>query len=113
MLRSAERSPASGLSVIEASRLLASGLLMIHVKEKSLSPLQAENAMEELAAAIRKDLTGKDVDWRDESSLKAVPFTKGMLVQFLVTVVSGKTSLSSIPTPSTLSLGEIWWERIR
>lgn len=113
LLRGKERSPGSGLSVIEASRLLSSGLLMIHVKEKSLSPLQAENTMEELSAAIRKDLIGKDVDWRDESSLKAVPFTKGMLLQFLTTVVSGKMSVSSVPTPSTFSLGEIWWERIR
>lgn len=113
LLRAEVRSPGSGLSVIEASRLLASALLMIEVKTKVMSPLAAENAMEELSAAIRRDLTGKDVDWRDESSLKTVPFTRGMLLRFLATVVTGRVSVSSVPVPSTLPLGEIWWERIR
>ncbi len=86
---------------------------MIEVKNKSITPLQAENTMEELSAAIRKDLTGKDTDWRDESALKTVPFTRGMLIQFPSTVVTGSRSKPAVPPPSLLPLGEIWWERIK
>lgn len=111
-LRREERSPASGLSVGEASDLLASGLLMIHTKMKSLSPIEAENAFQELSAAISKELVSKDINWRDESILRTTPFTRGMLLSFLSTVVSGKTSVSNIPTTGSIPLGELWWERI-
>ena len=111
-LRREERSPASGLSVGEASDVLASGLLMIHTKTKSLSPGDAEKKFEELSAAITKDLLGKETNWRDESVLRTTPFTRGMLLSFLSTVVSGRVTVSSTPIAGSVPLGELWWERI-
>jgi hypothetical protein len=112
-LRQDTRSPGAGLTISEAADILASGLLMIEVRAKALTPLEADQKFEELAIAIRKDFLGKDVDWRQESLIRTLPFTRAMLIHFLTTVVSAKTSISSVPPPPTFSLGEIWWERIK
>jgi hypothetical protein len=107
------RSPATGLSVAQASDILASGLLMIYVKEEVLTPLDAENLFQQLSSAITKDFLGKDINWRQESITRATPFTREMLLTFLSTVTSNTTSISSLPPPSTIPLGEAWWERVQ
>ncbi len=103
-LRQNIRSPMSGLSVTEASQILASGLLMMNVKAQSLSQQDAEKKFQELSAAIRKDILGTESSWREANSLNTTPFTRRMLLEFLATVVNKKTSVSP--------LGEIWWDRI-
>lgn len=112
-LRSEFRSPGSGLSVDEAADILASTLLMIHVKSRTMSPQEAETYIESLRAAIIEDLVGKDVNWRDTAMLKTTPFTRQMLLQFLATATSGKTSVTSVAPPPSVPLGEAWWERVR
>ncbi len=112
-LRSEFRSPGSGLSVDEAADILASTLLMIHVKSRTMSPQEAETYIESLRAAIIEDLVGKDVNWRDAAMLKTTPFTRKMLLQFLATATSGRTSVTSVAPPPSVPLGEAWWERVR
>lgn len=112
-LRSEFRSPGSGLSVDEAADILASTLLMIHVKSRTMSPQEAETYIESLRAAIIENLVGKDVNWRDEAIVKTTPFTRKMLLQFLATATSGRTSVTSVAPPPSVPLGEAWWERVR
>jgi hypothetical protein len=101
------------MTIDEASKVLASALLMIHVKANTMTPQEADAAVESLAAAISQDLLGKDVDWRDIGILKTTGLTRKMLTQFLVTVATGRTNYGSVPGASDLSYGQIWWERIR
>lgn len=112
-LRMELRSPGSGLSIDEAADILASTLLMIHVKSRTMSPQEAETYIEPLRAAIIEDLVGKDVNWRDEAIVRTTPFTRKMLLQFLATATSGRTSVTSVAPPPSVPLGEAWWERIR
>jgi hypothetical protein len=109
------RSPADPLTLGEASDVLASALLRILVKQQKLTPQQAEAAATDLAAGIAKDLLGKDLDWRDEAILRNTPFSRQMLVQFLITVIRNRTSAVSTNQPSaqSLPLGEVWWQRVK
>ncbi len=112
--RQETRSPASGLNLREGSDLLASSVLMILVKEGQLTPQKADLLASSVSAAISRDLLGKEVNWRDEGLLVRTPFTRAMLVKFLITVVQNRRFVLPVAkVSSTLSLGEIWWERLR
>lgn len=112
--RQETRSPASGLNLREGSDLLASSVLMILVQQSQLTPQKADLIASSVSAAISRDLLGKEVNWRDEGLLVRTPFTRAMLLKFLVTVVQNRRYVLPISkVSSTLSLGEIWWERIK
>lgn len=108
------RSPASGLSLKEAGDMLASSLLLIYVRQGTMTPQEAEGRETEISAAISRDLLGKDLDWRDEGLLAATPFTRKMLLQFLVTVTQDRRSAVSLESVfSQVPIGELWWERLK
>ncbi len=75
-----------------------------------MTPEAAKGEAEGMRIAILKDLLGND-DWKNEGILLKIPFTRSMLIKFLATVTEHRTKQSS--PSSSLSLGEIWWERVR
>ncbi len=112
--RQETRSPASGLNVQEGSDLLASALLVMLVNQGSISPQKADLIASSVSSAISRELLGKELNWRDEGLLVRTPFTRGMLLKYLGTVVLNRRHVSvASKVSSTLSLGEIWWERLK
>lgn len=108
------RSPASGLSLKEAGDMLASSLLLMYVRQGTMTPQEAEGRETEISAAISRDLLGKDVNWRDEGLLASTPFTRKMLLQFLVTVTQDRRAAESLEAVfSQVPIGELWWERLK
>lgn len=108
------RSPASGLSLREAGDMLASSLLLMYVRQGTMTPQEAEGRETEISAAISRDLLGKDLDWRDEGLLASTPFTRKMLLQFLVTVTQDRRTAVSLESMfSQVPIGELWWERLK
>lgn len=112
--RAETRSPASGLNVQEGSDLLASALLVMLVNQGSISPQKADLIASSVSSAISRDLLGKELNWRDEGLLVRTPLTREMLLKYLATVVQNKRHVSLVSkVSSTLSLGDIWWERLK
>lgn len=114
ILRGEKRDSKEPLNMKDASDILASALLRIAVKQAHISSQHAEGLAAEVAAAIRRDLMNTDLDWRDEALIRQTVFTRGMLVRFLATLILHPADTSSSDTLSLpVSLGEIWWERVK
>jgi hypothetical protein len=114
------RSPASGLSVLEASDLLSSSLLHLALTEQLLSLEEAQNLSTDLSFSILKelltftDITDVNLE-RDTQTLKTIPFTRQMLLQILRSFLLQKPTLPQSvgeEWPAGRSLGEDWWERV-
>ncbi len=112
LLRKDARSPAGGLSVEEGSEILSSALLTLLVRQKILSPQNGELKAAELTFALQKTFLGGNLNWRTDSSAKTQPFTRKMLFEFFATVLT-KRHLSVTASDSEISLGQIWWERVK
>jgi hypothetical protein len=113
-LRGKTRSQNDPLTIKDASAILASTTLRLAVDAEVLTPLEAEEKVQALSAAIARDLLGaKKLNWRDEAILKSTLFTRGMLIQYLATIVLNRTSLSSVPPPENPTRGNVWWTRVR
>ena len=113
LLRKDPRSPASPMTLDEAASLLSSALLRIAVAQKHLSPQAAEKKSADLRLAIARDLLGSSLDWRDTSVLKRTPFTRGMFLQFLGTVIQNRTYTTPSVSTTGVSLGQVWWLRVQ
>jgi hypothetical protein len=112
-LREEPRDPLSALTVGEASDVLASAVLGIAVKSMVLTPQDAETKAQEVSEAIKAMFLHRtSVTWREEGLAEQTPFTRAMLVEFLATVITGRTDMNESPTVVP-PVGELWWERVR
>ena len=113
LLRKDPRSPASPFTVEEGASFLASALLRIAVTNQVLTPQAAEAKAQELKVAILKDFVSSD-DLKDPNLLQRIPLTRAMLLKFLSTVSQNRTFISpDAPSAPTVSVGEIWWTRVK
>ncbi|MDZ4217029.1 MAG: hypothetical protein U1C97_01785 [Candidatus Gracilibacteria bacterium] len=104
--------PATPLNLDQASGLLASTLLRIAVLQGIITPEDAEGLASALRKTIAQELLGTVFDWREENILTQTPFTRSMLIHFLSIVLEHRTT-QTLSSPDPVSLGEIWWERVR
>jgi len=113
LLRKEARDTLSPLTVEEGSQLLASALLGMAVKEGVESPVEAEGKAGVIAEALQAEfLKRRSVTWREEGLSRSALFTREMLIEFLATVLTGRTERGA-ETETDLPAGELWWERIR
>ncbi|MFA5799919.1 MAG: hypothetical protein WC840_03080, partial [Candidatus Peribacteraceae bacterium] len=113
LLRKETRDTLSPLTVEEGAELLASALLGVAVKEGVVSPVEAEGKAGVIAEALQAEfLKRTSVTWREEGLARSTLFTREMLIEFLATVLTGRTE-RGVETEMDLPVGELWWERIR
>lgn len=97
-LRKVVRPPADPFSVAEASDILASGILGIAVRNRLLSPQDAQNLAAEFAAALTNDFSDGEPETNGTK-----PFTRAMLLQGLSLVFRSRERAADTPSEDSTS----------
>ncbi len=110
LLRADVVRPSEPYSLDDAASFLSSSILNGAVKQGVMTPLNAENYVQVLRAAVLKDLIAYNPIQMSVSTAQ-VALTRRQLMHFL-NVVTTQELEKVLIDPETLPLGQIWWDRL-
>ena len=111
LLSDTARKSQSSFSASDASTLFSSALLGIAIRDRLITPQDAEVQAPTVRNAILASLLDKDaLTWRDGDPGTTVPLTRRMLLTFLAQITANEIQTTNdVPIP----IGKLWWERIK